>query len=89
MERWNKKEVMAFFHVKTWGCIWRWQKTRGFPLGNSYTHGGPILFDVPAVMKWAKDNERPQYVGGVSDGPRPSFNCDRTREAKEPSDAAA
>ena len=74
MERWNKQEVMTFFHVRSWGTIWRWCRDRGFPLGMSYSHGGPILFDVAAVKKWAKDNERPQYVGGVSAGPRPKFN---------------
>ena len=86
-QRWNIKETMAFFHLRSRGTLWRWQRTRGFPIGVSYTHGGPVLFDVAAVMKWAEDNERPQYVEGRSTGPRPEFNCDRAREAKEQADA--
>lgn len=84
-ELWNKREVMAYFHVRSWNTIWLWCRDRGFPLGNSYAHGGPILFDVAAVKKWAKAHQRPQYVKGRSTGKRPKFNLSQ----KEPADAAA
>ena len=85
MKKWNKKEVMAFLGVKSWNTVWRWQKERDFPLGTYLTHGGPVLFDVAAVKRWAKENETEQFVQGRSAGERPKFNLPQ----KEPADVAA
>ena len=83
---WTKKEILAHFRVKSWGTIWRWQRSRKFPLGRFV--GGRLLFDEDAIKEWERKQERPQFVKGISTGARPSYNCDQAREAKEPADAA-
>lgn len=83
--RWTKRDILNYFRIKSWGTIWRWQVHRGFPLGSQNNPRGLLLFDPVAVKRWAKDNERPQYVKGVSTGERPVYNFPEV----EPSDAAA
>ena len=85
MTRWRKKEVLEYFCIKAWSTIRVWQRERLFPLGVSYVHGGPILFDVQAVKRWAKKNETEQFVEGRSKGERPKYNLPEN----EPADAGA
>lgn len=89
-ERWTKKEVLAHFRVRSWATVWRWQKLLGFPIGFSIGGGGArLLFDADAIRAWEKKQTSPQFVKGVSTGPRPKYNLPLPISKKVLADADA
>ena len=72
---WTKQQVMDRFQVKSVATLWRWQRTRGFPLAIRVRGQTRVFYIQAEVRAWERDQQvERQFVKGVSDGPRPHFN---------------